>query len=379
VTAGAGVPRAERDRRYARLRAAMAEQELDALLAFAPGWRRENVRYLTGAPLLSAAAFAYLPADGDPAAFVARPGDAAAIAAAGAVDDVRSLALPQLGELVARLREDVGRGRVGVAHAEFVPHAIWHTLTRALPELELEGATELMDRVRLVKSEWEIEQIRQAAAICDLGWRAFLEAMRPGVAEYELVADVEAVLKEAGAEDNFMIIASGRDEVRGMTPPSERRLEVGDMVRTELTPQWQGYWAQICRSAILGTASSGQRDSWSIFEEAVASGLSTVRPGATAHDVAKAENDVFRRHGLGEYCSSQHTRVRGHGHGLHLDEFPVVEGADTVLEPNVVLIVHPNTYTPLAGYHVLGDPVIVSDGGYEPLLRSSRALAEVPA
>jgi Xaa-Pro dipeptidase len=268
---------------------------------------------------------------------------------------------------------------VGIAYAELVPHAIWHALTRELPEVEFEAATELMDRVRLVKSDWEIEQIRRAAAICDHGWRAFLEAMRPGVAEYELVADVEAVLKEAGAEDNFMLIASGRDEVRGMTPPSDRRLEVGDMVRTELTPRWQGYWAQICRSAVLGTASSGQRDSWSIFEEAVASGLSSVRPGATAHDVAKAENDVFRRHGLGEYCSSQHTRVRGHGHGLHLDEFPVVEGADTVLEPNVVLIVHPNTYTPLAGYHVLGDPVIVTDGGYEPLLQASRELAEVPA
>jgi Xaa-Pro dipeptidase len=379
MTAGAGVPRAERDRRYARLRAAMAEQRLDALLAFAPAWRRDNVRYLTGAPLCSAAGVAYLPAAGDPAAFVIRPADAAAIRAAGAVDDVRSLALPEIGELVARLREDVGRGRVGIAYAELVPHAIWHTLTRELPEVEFETATELMDRVRLVKSDWEIEQIRRAAAICDIGWRAFLEAMRPGVAEYELVADVEAVLKEADAEDNFMLIASGRDEVRGMTPPSDRRLEVGDMVRTELTPRWQGYWAQICRSAVLGTASSGQRHSWSIFEEAVASGLSSVRPGATAHDVAKAENDVFRRHGLGEYCSSQHTRVRGHGHGLHLDEFPVVEGADTVLEPNVVLIVHPNTYTPLAGYHVLGDPVIVTDGGYEPLLQASRELAEVPA
>ena len=87
----------------------------------------------------------------------------------------------------------------------------------------------------------------------------------------------------------------------------------------------------------------------------------------------------FRSHGLGEYCTSEYTRVRGHGHGLHLDEFPVVEGSETVLEPGVVLIVHPNTFTPLAGYHVLGDPVVVTEDGHAPLLRSGRELAEVAA
>lgn len=379
MSAAERLPAEERDRRHARLRAAMAEARLDGLLAFAPAWRRENVRYLTGAALRSAVAFAYLPADGEPAAFVAGPADAAAVRAAGAVDDVEVLESADMGALVARLRRDAPRGRIGVAHDELVPYAIGQRLRDALPDAELVSATGLMDRARLVKSDWEIAQIRHAATLCDLGWRAFLDAMAPGVAEFELVAEVEAALKAAGAEDNFMLIASGRDDVRGMTPPSARRLAPGDMVRTELTPQWRGYWAQICRSAVLGAGSPAQHDSWSIFEEAVASGLEAVRPGATAHDVAKAENDVFRRHGLGRYCSSEYTRVRGHGHGLHLDEFPVIEGAETVLERNVVLIVHPNTYTPIAGYHVLGDPVIVTADGYEPLLGTERGLAEVPA
>jgi Xaa-Pro aminopeptidase len=294
----------------------MAEQGLDGLLAFAPAWRRENVRYLTGAPLRSALAFAYLPAGGDSVAFATGPGDSAAIRAAGAVGDVRPLALADMPELIAALREDVSRGAmVGVAHAELVPYAVWERLTRGMPDVRFESATRLMDAVRLVKGEWELEQIRRAAALCDVGWAAFVDALRPGVAEHEIVAEVEAALKAGGAEDNFMIIASGGDEVRGMTPPSDRRIARGDMVRTELTPQWQGYWAQICRSAVVGTASRAQRDSWTIFEEAVAHGLEAVRSGATAHDVAKAENDVFRRHDLARYCTSEYTRVRGHGHG----------------------------------------------------------------
>ena len=366
------IPAAELDGRTARLRDALAREGLDGLLAFAPAWRRENVRYLTGAAVHAPHAFAYLPGAGAPAAFGAGDG--------GAIEDARPYALAEPGELLARLSEDLGPGdALGIAHAELLPYDAWVALEAGLPGVRLVFATKLMDRARLVKSAWELEQIRHAAAICDRGWQAFLDALRPGVAEYEIVAELEAALKAEGAEDNFMIIASGGGEVRGMTPPSARRLQPGDMVRTELTPQWEGYWAQICRSAVLGEAAPGQRDSWALFEEAVQGGLAAVRPGATAHDVAKAENDVFRAHGYGDYCTSEYTRVRGHGHGLHLDEFPVIEGADTVLEPGTVLIVHPNTYTPLAGYHVLGDPVVVTADGHEPLLATGRGLAEVGA
>jgi Xaa-Pro dipeptidase len=173
-----------------------------------------------------------------------------------------------------------------------------------------------------------------------------------------------------------MLIASGKDEVRGMTPPSDRLLAEGDMVRTELTPQMNGYWLQICRSAVVGRASDGQKKSFELFNEAVEAGMSVVRPGVTAHDVAKAQNDVFRHYGYGEYCTSQYTRVRGHGHGLHLDETPIIEGNETVLPENAVFIIHPNTYTPLAGYHVLGDPVRVTAQGCEVLVATERKLFE---
>jgi Xaa-Pro dipeptidase len=368
----------ERDGRYARLRAAMADAGLDGLLAYAPAWRREDVRYLTGAPLRGAFGFAYLPASGEPAAFVAEPGDVAAIRRAGLVSDVQLMGLPRLEPLADRLRADGQRTRIGIAHHELLPAAIADALARALPDVRFESASKLTARVRLVKSEWELAQLRDCATLCDDGWEAFLRALAPGVSEYEIIAEVEASVKAAGAEDNFMIIASGGAEVRGMTPPSTRRLQPGDMVRTELTPQSEGYWAQICRTAVLGSASDAQRASFELFEEATAAGIAAVRPGVTAHDVAKAENDVFRARGYGEYCTSEYTRVRGHGHGLHLDEVPIIEGEETVLEAGAVLIVHPNTYTPLAGYHVLGDPVIVTPTGSAPLLRTPRRLDEVP-
>jgi Xaa-Pro dipeptidase len=140
-----------------------------------------------------------------------------------------------------------------------------------------------------------------------------------------------------------------------------------------------GYWAQICRTAVVGPPSDNQRKSFDLFEEAVRAGIDAVRPGVTAGEVAAAENDVFRRYGYGEYCTAEYTRVRGHCLGLHLDEVPILEGIDTILEENAVLIVHPNTFTPLAGYHVLGDPVVVTKTGAEPLLSTPRRLDWVEA
>ncbi|WP_067936613.1 M24 family metallopeptidase [Alicyclobacillus kakegawensis] len=369
----------EYDWRMNRVLREMEKQELDGLLAFANGWRKENVRYLTGAGLRGAFAFVYVSAQGTVVAFAGNAEDTDAIKAAQWITDVRPIGFPHFKDLILTLSDDKPR-RLGIANLELLPVSLLQLVRNALPNVETVSASSLMNQVRLVKSEWELEQIRHAGVICSAGWETFVNALKPGVMEYEIVAAVEAEMKRLGAEDNFMLFASGGAEVMGMTPPGNRRLQIGDMVRTELTPQFNGYWAQICRSAVLGPPNEGQLKSFEIFKEALEAGLAAVHAGATGHDIARAENDIFRKYGYGEYCTSQYTRVRGHGHGLYLDEIPmIVEGSETVLEENSVIIVHPNTYTPLAGYYVLGDPVVVKKDGYELLLTMERKLFTVPA
>ena len=382
-TAGQAAGAADADElalRHARVRDAMAAHELDALLAFGPAWRRENVRYFTDAPVSGSATFVLFPADGTPSAFSTRRADLHAIAQRGWVTDVHQLSALQpealAGALAAALPGGGGARRLGIAHYELLPAVLMDAVRGAIGSGHVVSATSLMDEVRLVKSDWELARMRAIAGVCAAGWSAFVRSLEPGLPEYGVVAAVETEIKRLGAEDNFMLIASGGDEVRGMTAPSPRYLEQGDMVRTELTPQLNGYWLQICRSAVVGTASDAQRRSFGLFNEAVEAGMSAVRPGVTAGDVARAQNDVFRKHGYGEYCTSRYTRVRGHGHGLHLDETPIIEGNDTVLPENAVFIIHPNTYTPIAGYHVLGDPVRVTKEGPEVLLDVERKLFE---
>ncbi|MDE3077785.1 MAG: aminopeptidase P family protein, partial [Chloroflexota bacterium] len=203
---------------------------------------------------------------------------------------------------------------------------------------------------------------------------------RPGRKQYEVVAEVEGFLRTLGAEDNFMLIASGGTDVYGMTPPSARVLQRGDNVITELTPQAGGYYVQICRTLTLGPPSAEQKRSFDIFKRAADAAIGMIKPGVTVAEVAKAENDVFRAEGFGEYCSSKYTRVRGHGLGLFMDEDPVVwEDVNTVVKENMVFIAHPNTYLPLAGYMVFGDTLIVTKDGCEILNKTERRLFEAEA
>ena len=163
-----------------------------------------------------------------------------------------------------------------------------------------------------------------------------------------------------------------------MHPPGERRLEAGDLVTTELTPCVDGYYSQICRTLVIGPPSKSQQQAFEVYLEAMEAGIAMVRPGVTQGEVALAQNNVFRRHGLGEYVTSEYTRVRGHGIGLYVDGPHVLENVDLVLEPDMTLIVHPNTYHPEAGYFVLGDTVRVTATGCEVLTRTARKLFSVP-
>ena len=125
-----------------------------------------------------------------------------------------------------------------------------------------------------------------------------------------------------------------------------------------------GYYAQICRTLVLGEPSENQNKSFSIFREAQQAAEDFLKPGVNIKDVARVQNDVFRREGYGEFTGSKYTRVRGHNLGLYPDENPyVLEDVDCVVEEGMVLIAHPNTYLPLSGYMVFGDTLVVTDNG----------------
>src|SRR5262249_29886132 len=218
-------------------------------------------------------------------------------------------------------------------------------------DLNLADETPFFDALLMAKLDAEIDCMRRAAKLADDGYAVFRAAARPGRADYELVAEVEAFYRAHGVDDNFQIIGVGGPEVRGMAPPSGKRLKAGDLVTTELTPCVEGYYCQICRTLVMGEASAAQAAAHALYREAMEAGIAAVRAGVTAADIARAENDVFRRAALGDYVTSEYTRVRGHGMGLFADSKPhLLEDVTTRIDAGMTLIVHTNTYHPVVGY-----------------------------
>ncbi len=368
-----GIPASARAERRTRLARAMAEEGIDVLVVAGNPWRSDYLRFAADITPVEGHAFAFIEREGPARIIVESPAEAARLRSEQAELDVR-WSLSAIGETETAIRE-LGKRRIALAPLAAMPYrlAMGPLVTSIAP------ATAMLDRMMLRKSPSEIEALRRAALLADEGYGVFCKAARVGRPEYALVAEVEAFFRSRGCPENFQILGSGGREVRGMHPPTERRLAPGDLVTTELTPCVQGYYAQICRTLVLGEPSEAQERAFAVYDEALTAGIASVRPGATAGDVARAQNEVFRRRGLGDYVTSEYTRVRGHGLGLYVDARPaVLEDVGVALEPDMTLIVHPNTYHPEVGYFVHGDSVRVIPGGCEVLTRTPRRLFSAP-
>lgn len=362
------------EQRRQRLTEMMREAGITQLLLYGNAWQGDYLRYGSDFGILEGHGIALVSAAGEVELFLDSATDAER--ADIEVPDVRVHFVSNIAHAVGARLERTANGRRAAAPRRFVPR--W--LVDPARGFGLDDATALVDKLLMHKLAGEIAAVRTAAQLADEAYEEFRRAVRRGRRQFEIVADTEAYLRRRGCPDNFMIIGSGGKDVFGMTPPSERRVAAGDLVTTELTPAIGGYFAQICRTLVVGQATEVQHRAFAVFVEALEAGIAAVRPGARAADVAKAENDVFRKYGLGEYTTSQWTRVRGHGIGLFPDSKPhILEDVDTVLTPGMAVIVHPNTYHPDAGYIVLGDAVVVTERGPEVLCKTPRQLFEVAA
>jgi Xaa-Pro dipeptidase len=363
-----------REERGERLNAAMAKEGFDLLAVVANPWRSDALRYTTGVALTEGYAVALIERSGATRLLVESPDEAARIAV-----EHPELKLSWSGSAVVeaeRLLAEAGKRSIGLAPRVALPYR----LAKGPHAAGVAKASAMLDRLMMKKSPAEIEAVRRASAMADDGYTVFMKAARIGRPEYQLVADVEAYYRSRGCPDNFQILGSGNVEVRGMHPPGERKLQAGDLVTTELTPCIEGYYAQICRTLVIGEPTEAQKKAHAVYNEAMEAGIAAVRPGVTAGDVARALNDVFRKFNLGQYVTSEYTRVRGHGLGLYADGKPsLLEDVDTVLEEDMTLIVHPNTYHPDIGYFVHGDSLRVTATGCEVFCKTPRELFSVPA
>jgi Xaa-Pro dipeptidase len=291
--------------------------------------------------------------------------DASAVGAKDIVDEI----------LTRAGRRTHSPGAIGIAGLPFLPSQIASRVTAALPQAPTADAI-VFDAAR-IKTADEIAHARQAARIAELGYQHLLAIARPGMSEDELAVTLKWHMKTLGADDNFLMLCAGPHN-RAVQPSTGRRLQTGDIILAEITPSVRGQLAQICRTVVVGPASAELARKYELVVHAMDQGIAAAVPGVAMPEVCRAINSVLEAEGYGEYCHPPHIRRRGHGLG-----FASVRPGDvaldnaTVLEPDMLFMIHPNQYLPETGYLLCGEPVVMTPRGAQALTKQKAALAMV--
>lgn len=218
-----------------------------------------------------------------------------------------------------------------------------------------------------VRNPAELAASRKATWIAERGYERLLAVARPGMREFELAAELYCYMKELGAEDNFLLVSASQHNL-AVRAAGHRSLDVGDIVLSEITPCYQGQFAQICRTTVIGEPRPVMREKFAVLKAAMQRGQAAAVPGATVGDVTNRINDCFREAGYGNYCRPPYMRVRGHGLGITSDRpGDLTDESGVRLEEGMVFVMHPNQFIPETGYLMCGEPVVITPGGAKSL------------
>jgi Xaa-Pro aminopeptidase len=264
-------------------------------------------------------------------------------------------------------------GRV-VFEASALTYAGYETLAGG--GLDLLPTRGLVEGLRAVKDEKELEAIRGAAAIGDAAFARLAEERFVGRTERELAWRMEELLHEEGAHGlSFpVVVAAGPTGAAPHAKPGDRPIAAGETVVVDSGAVLDGYCSDCTRTFATGELPEELGRAYRVCLEAQLAGLRAVRAGVSGVDADAAARNVIEEAGFGEAFG----HGLGHGIGLVVHEEPVLRRESTdVLEPGNVVSVEPGIYLSGLGGIRIEDLVIVSDDGAEVLTPFTKELVTV--
>lgn len=376
-------PAEEFSQRYRRLQTLMAASGFDAILAT----QEENVRYFSGyLTVLWVSKFrplvAILPAESDVPPGLLVPGQERGNAELTSwIGDVFAYppALAPIDHLVAELQKrDLHKGRLGIelgfGQRLGMNQMQFQSLLAALPDATFADATPLMEAVRMLKSELEIERIARACEITCAGVEAGWRNLREGMSERELAAVMAAAMFQSGAEVGtkpslFGTLAGERWRLANAVP-SDYQVRRGDLILVDGGASFRGYVCDLIRQASLGPPTQAQREWFGITVDANNAAIQSIAPGVLAHQVYDAAMERLAARGVTE---ENWLSIVGHGIGADIHELPwlgerdIVYSAGTRIRESMVLCVEPRIVAPDAlgvpGHFIVEDVVVVEASG----------------
>ncbi|MDH5438716.1 MAG: Xaa-Pro peptidase family protein [Candidatus Bathyarchaeota archaeon] len=372
-------PQNEFSRRLKNVRAKMKDRGIDVLVIYsAPGsirfGQRGHVMYISGyepyfgntmvvlpcdenlSPLLEIGAADYFPLECTWIENVKPAGD-------------------HVQTLKEYLRETkLEKSRVGVVGEYSMSPSLYARLRREIGKSQVEVASDILESERAVKSEYEIQCIKEASKIAKKGIEGAAKFARAGVLEAEIVGEIERVCRKAGSQGfpHHTMVTSGKNpsHLNWWWYCGKRKLKQRDTWLLDFGTMYNGYCCDISRPFTLGTPSRKQKKVFQVLLQAQEAAQKTAREGVLASEVDSAASDVLKEAWRDDWWGI------GHGVGLEVHEWPFIgyqrilddkAYRDRRLEANMVISIEPAVYLPELGDMQIEDQFRVTKTGCERL------------
>ncbi len=358
----------EKDRRYGLIKERMAAQGLDALIVISNSQITQKgfVKYLTNYRHILYNLVVIFPFKGEAKLLVPSPVQKYWAGLLSWVNNVEEQ-VPSLNEILSRNLTDMGlsKARLGLINEKTMPADTYLSLMKNFPDASIVDATSIIEELRMVKTAGEQELVRTSAALADLSFHVLADTLKPGIAEREVIAEVDRALIAGGAEDIFHLFSSRPGNLFPYAP-SDRAIEKGDIVilNTELSGPG-GYWVQMIRTSFVGKPKPHVERMYDILI-GIRSGLEAqLRPNRKASEVAAWVRNEILNAGFDVGVNF------GHCLGLDVVERPLVHlNDDTPLQQGMVITVHPQLVSRDKDATVwLGDTYLITEGDAEVLTK----------
>jgi Xaa-Pro aminopeptidase len=269
---------------------------------------------------------------------------------------------------------------VGVESAHLTL-AEFETLRELAPAVDWSPRKDLVEALRAIKDDSEIEQIREAIAIAARAFTMLRAMLLPKDTEEELADALDGYIRRAGGRGSAFppIIAAGERSALPHCPPTDRVVAESNFLLVDWGAQGRLYQSDLTRVIRMPAHHSATprarrarvetrlQKVYTIVLQAQARAIAAVRPGVAAKDVDAAARSFIATAGYGPHF----THGLGHGIGLQTHEAPRVrENSTDVLRAGMVLTIEPGLYLPGWGGVRIEDDVLVTDDGCEVLSRA---------
>jgi Xaa-Pro aminopeptidase len=345
------LPNKERERRYERVREAMAKEDVGVLLVVGnnhatgnPSFATGSFRYLTDFFIISLYGMLVFFREGNPVMLVPMELQEIYAKKYSWIDDVRTSF--DYAEAVAQLLENKGltHGRVGIAGMDSIPVTAYHSLKERLPKAEFFDATSILVNVRFIKGEEERKMLTEAAKLNDGAYKEVLGHIRPGIKEYEIGGIIDGYQRRNGADRTFNLISSGPFPISKEGVPFEghvwapglREIKKGDCILLEMTTVYGGYWNQLVRIVSVGVENTELLRFQQTAFMTIHSGLETMKTGLKTSEFFSTMAKIAAS------CGFKLITPMGHFIGLDLVEGRVDSESKVIFAPGITFILHPN-------------------------------------